>query len=293
MKKVIYNSIAVIWITLSMSCSSKMTPQWVDRLNAISLPVDMQGDSLIEVYFKYNQMINGYEVTARWRPFDKSSEVGPILINFRNPETRTEYNYFSPKYHSHDTDRISLAKDFKGHNDGDIYYFDYTSPDTIDQFKDLNDNSPIGYYTPFQFLDIDFNGEDELLISDNYQGQAGNTYEVYKLANDGLQKLDYMPLSQLTNMDRIDMEKKTITIVRFVGADDTAEFYFSHKVRKDRITNIPKFYSNSARDFDFVQYNKEYGAPFALDSIKEYGVKEIQEYHKKYIVRGSEISVVE
>ena len=292
MKKVIYNSIAVIWITLSMSCSSKMTPQWVDRLNAISLPVDMQGDSLIDVYFKYNQMINGYEVTARWRPFDKSSEVGPILINFRNPETRTEYNYFSPKYHSRDTDKIFFAKDTNGYNDGDIFYFDYMSPDTIDRFKEMNDNAPIGYYTPFQFLDLDFDGEEELLISDWYQGQTGNTYEVYKLASDGLQKLDYMPLSQLTNMDKIDIEKKTITVVCFVGADDTAEFYFSHTVRKDLITNIPKFYSNSARDFDFEQYNKEIGAPFALDSIKENGTRGAKGYHKKYRVDGSEISSV-
>ena len=284
MKKLFYNTLAVVGIALTISCSSEMTHQWVDRLNAISLPEEMQGDSLIDVYFKYNQTINGYEVTARWMPFDKKAEVGPVLVNFRNLETGKEYNYFSPKYHSHDTDKIFLAKNFKGHNDGDIYYFDYTSPDTIDQFKELNDNSPIGYYTPFQFLDIDFDGEDELLISDSYQGQAGNTYEVYKLANDDLLKIDYMPLSQLTNIDRIDMEKKTITIVRFAGADDTAEFYFSHKVREDKITNIPKFYSNSAKDFDFEQYNKEIKAPFALDSIKEYGVKEAQEYNKKYIL---------
>ena len=57
-------------------------PQWAKRLNEIPLPKYMQGDSLIDVYFKYNQLVNGYEVTARWRTFGKDVETGSVLLNF-------------------------------------------------------------------------------------------------------------------------------------------------------------------------------------------------------------------
>jgi len=223
----------------------------------------------VVVFFKYKQLINGYEVTAWWRPFDEKSETGTVMLNFLNVETGAEYQYWSLKYNSYDTDKISFAKDFKGHQKGDIHYFDYTTPDTKDPFKEVNGNSPLGYYTPFQFLDIDFDGEDELLISDWYQGQAGNGYEVFKLTEKGLQKLDYMPLDRLSNIDRIDTKNRTITLVLFDGASDEAEFYFSHKKRKDKITVKPEFYSSCANRFDFAKYNKELGAPFALDSIAE------------------------
>ena len=114
---------------------------------------------------------------------------------------------------------------------GDIHYFDYTSPDKPDPFKEQNDNSPIGYYTSFQFLDIDFDGEDELLVSDMYKGQAGNDYSVWDIAEDGLKSVDYIPLDRLTNIDKIDLKNKTITIVDFDGASDNDEFVFEWKKR--------------------------------------------------------------
>jgi hypothetical protein len=275
-------------------CSSKKeyvsdpTPQWVERVNKIALPDYMQRDSLINVYFKYNQTVNGYEVTSRWMPYDKLAETGNVVINFHHKEKGTEFQYFGEKYHSFDTDDISFAKDFKGHKNGDIHYFNYTSPDTIDIYKEYNDNSPIGYYSSFQFLDVDFDGNDELLISDMCKGRAGNNYEVYKLSKDGLQKVTYMPLDGLTNMDKIDLKNKTITIYQNDGAYDEAEFFFSFKKRRVAIKDIPKFYSASASYFDFDKYNKELGSPFVLDSIKEY-TKTDSERRVTYQVRGSRL----
>ena len=261
-------------------------PQWVERLNEIPLPDYMQGDSLINVYIKYNQTVKGYEVTGRWMPYGKNIETGDVVLNFHHLGTGNEFQYFGKKYNSFDTDDITFAKDFKGHQNGDIHYFNYTSPDTIDQFKEYNDNSPIGYYSSFQFLDIDFDGNDELLISDMYKGQAGNNYNVYKLTKNGLQELTYMPLDRLTNMDKIDLKNKTITIVEDDGAYDEAEFYFSFKKRQVAIKDVPKFYTVTASSFDFDKYNKELGSPFVLDSIKEY-TKTDAERRVTYKVSGS------
>jgi hypothetical protein len=276
------------WI---FSCSSKKesdsTPQWVERLNEITLPDNMQGDSLINVYFKYNQIVKGYEVTGRWMPYGKDSETGDVVINFYNKETGNEFQYYGEKYNSFDTDDITFSKDFKGHQNGDIHYFNYTSPDTIDQYKAYTE-SPIGYYSSFQFLDIDFDGNDELLISDMCKGQAGNNYDVYKITENGLQKLSYIPLDKLTNVDKIDLDNKTIAIVLNDGAYDEAEFYFSHKKRQEAIKDVPKFISASASYFDFDKYNKELGSPFVLDSIKEY-LKTDAERCVTYKVIGSRL----
>lgn len=271
----------VIMTVLMSSCGRAKTgddrcgednrlPEWAYRLNEIPMPAFMQGDSLIDVYFAYKQTVNGYEVTGRWRSFNKMSETGPVLLNFRHTETGKEYQYYSEKYHSYDTDKVTFGKSFMGHQKGDVHYFHYTSSDTLDSFKMENSNSPLGYYSPFQFLDIDFDGKDELLINDWYQGQAGNSYEVFKMTNKGLKKVDYMPLDRLTSMDRIDLKNKTITIVDFDGASDNASFFFSHKKRVDKITDVPDFYSDCAKRFDLKKYNNELGAPFVLDSIEEY-----------------------
>lgn len=263
-------------------------PAWAEKLNEMKLPDDMQGDSLIDVYFKYNQTVNGYEVTARWRAFNKTSETGMVIMRFHNLKTGKDYHYYDEKYSSNDLCKVTFADGFKGYENGDVYYFNYISPDTIDDFKAYNGHSPLGYYSPFQFLDIDFDGEEELLVSDWYQGQVGNYYAVYKLTDKGLQKQSYMPLDELTNMDRIDLAKKTITVVDFNGANNQATFYFSHKKRKDKITDIPTFYSSCAKLFDFKRYNHELGSPFVLDSIREDYRSDV-EHHVSYQVCGGKI----
>ena len=265
-------------------------PEWVMKLNEFQ--VFTECDTLIDVYFKYNQLVNEYEVTGRWRPFNKDSEIGPVLMNFHNQKTGYEFQYFFPTYRSYDTDKITYRKGFKGHRKGDIHYFNYTSPDTLDLFKERNDNSPLGYYSPFQFLDIDFDGKDEFIVSNWYIGQGGNNYTVFDILENGLKRIDYIPLDRLTCVDKIDLKKKTITMVKFDGACDNAEFYFSYKKRIDRITDIPKFHTESASRFDFEKYNDELGCPFVLDSMKE-DLNEVECYHAFYHVCGSEIIKVQ
>jgi len=290
MKKTLYMAIIGIAVVLMSSCSHvDNLPEWAKRLNEILIPDYMQGNTQVDVYFKYNQLVNGYEVTAKWMPYDRFSETGVVVMNFLNKNTGMEFQYFGEKYQSSDTDEISFAKDFNGHKSGDVHYFNYTSPDTLDHFKEINGNSPLGYYTPFQFLDIDFDGKDELLMSDWNRGKAGNDYTVFKLSENGLQKIDYIPLDRLTNVDRIDLKNESLTIVECDGASDRAEFYYSHKERKEGIIDAPEFHSVSARRLNVEMYNKELGSPFVLDSIKENTVSADGEYRTTYIVIGSKI----
>ena len=76
---------------------------WINTLK--ELP--MKNDSLINVYFKYNQIINGYEVTGRWMPFEPHSETGYLIMNFRDTINGNSFQYVNTeKYNSYDTDNI-------------------------------------------------------------------------------------------------------------------------------------------------------------------------------------------
>lgn len=138
-------------------CSVNPDSAWINALNEIEFPV--QQDGLLNVYFKYNQIINGYEVTGRWMPFEPHSETGYLIMNFRDTINGNSFQYVNTeKYNSYDTDNITFSTDFEGYRNGDVYYFDYSFPDANDSNEDFN-NSPIGYRTPFQFLDVNFDGE--------------------------------------------------------------------------------------------------------------------------------------
>lgn len=273
---------------------SDTTQKWIEEFKDLTIPSkyvfddSINNDSLVHIYFKYRQLVKGYEVTGKWFPYDKYSEIGFAFLNFVNKETGFNMLYMEPRYSSYDLNRIVDDKAFNGHNNDDIYIFDYTASDTLSQ--ELYPGSPINYYSSFQFLDVDFDGKDELLISDWSRTQAGNWYNVIKILDDGKTKhLGYIPLDRLTNVDRIDIKNQTITIVDFDGACDYAEFYFSHKKRTRKITERPKFYSECATRFDFEKYNNELGCPFVLDSIKENAIYVDNEHHVTYIVTGNKI----
>lgn len=97
----------------------KVDTNWIDRLDQIPLPDSIQTDDFINVYFKYNKLICGYEVTARWMPFDPHSETGYVVMNFRNSKNGTSFQYVNfEKYNNSSTDEVTFSENFKGHRNG-------------------------------------------------------------------------------------------------------------------------------------------------------------------------------
>ena len=231
----------------------------------------MKNDSLINVYFKYNQIINGYEVTGRWMPFEPHSETGYLIMNFRDTINGNSFQYVNTeKYNSYDTDNITFSKDFEGYRNGDVYYFDYSFPDANDSNEDFN-NSPIGYRTPFQFLDVNFDGEKELLINDWGRYQGGNHYAVYKITTDGLLLMDYPPFNRINNSTEFNAETKQIRLQEFDGVFDYSVVVFSDCAT--RITNraIPTRLTNTTSGYILEEYYQQEQTDFKLDSIYQYG----------------------
>ena len=250
-------------------CCVNPDSTWINALNEIEFPV--QQDSLLNVYFKYNQIINGYEVTGRWMPFEPQSETGYLIMNFRDTINGNSFQYVNTeKYNSYDIDNITFSKDFEGYRNGDVYYFDYSFPDANDSNEDFN-NSPIGYRTPFQFLDVNFDGEKELLINDWGRYQGGNHYAVYQITTDGLLLMDYPPFNRINNSTEFNAETKQIRLQEFDGVFDYSVVVFSNSAT--RITNraIPTRLTNTTSGYILGEYYQQEQTDFKLDSIYQYG----------------------
>ena len=237
---------------------------WINTLK--ELP--MKNDSLINVCFKYNQIINGYEVTGRWMPFDANSKTGRAIINFRHVEGGQSFYYTEDIYRNFDMDGIKHSDGFKGYQNGDIYHLDYKLHDNPDSYKD----SPLSYYAPFQFYDVDFDGEQELLINDCDQIKGGNTYRAYKIGENDIELMDYVPFNALNNDVSFDKQNKKIRLHRFDGVFDSSSIVFSKYSTTICNKGIPQSLSQgwtTSRQI-LEAYYKQDETDFRLDSIYQY-----------------------
>lgn len=239
---------------------------WVNALDRVELPTTK--DSLIKVYFKYNQLVNGYEVTGRWMPFEPHNETGSVIMNFRHTTGGQSFQYIENIYHNFDMDKITFSKGFKGYQNGDVYYLDYITNDNPDEYKD----SPLYYYAPFQFYDVDFDGEQELIINDCDQIKGGNTYRAYKVRDNDIELMGYLPFNALDNEVTFDMHNKTIRLNRFDGVFDSSSIVFSKYPTTIRDKHIPQGLSQgwTTGGQILLNYYKQDKTDFRLDSIYQY-----------------------
>lgn len=190
-----------------------------EQINSNEQPMEQ---NQVCVKLVYDKPIEGYEVTADWQPFEvKDCETGYITINFRDISTGKEFQYINrEKFSSYHTDLITSAENFDCYKDGEVYHIEYaTKPNSFEE-------SPIDYYLPFQFYDVDFDGEKELLINDYYQGQQGNNYEVFEITDSGLEAKKYRPFNDVDNMMKFDSQNKIITFYTHSGAFFSCSMYF-------------------------------------------------------------------
>jgi hypothetical protein len=208
-----------------------------------------QVDSLPRVFINYNQLVNGYKVTATWFPWGAiHSEVGHGILKFVHTTEKPKYGpknqefyVFNPYFSDPVLD--SLAYTDHAYKNGDTFNLDYTPP---------RQGELIGHNTPFQFLDVDFDGEEELLINNWRCGHRDwNTYDVYKVEAYHAEKLTGGPFDYLEDGDNFDYRKKTITQLWSNGWND-----YERRVYKRHAS------PHTAQDV-----NEEFYNPIQLDSL--------------------------
>ncbi|MBS6992972.1 MAG: hypothetical protein KH156_12430 [Alistipes sp.] len=248
---------------------------WIGVLNRIPLPPTIDQDSLINVYFKYKQPIKGYEVTSRWMLSNAHSWDGYIVMNFRNTNSGASFHVSSDEYANFNTDEVAHADNFRGYYDGDVYYFKYPSPE---EWVWRDSLYLLGYTPPpFQFLDVDFDGKDELLISEWENYLPNNYHQVYKIRGNALIEQDYVPLNRLSHNSQIDTVRQIIILCEYNGPDDIADLYFSKTTAPILKIEPPQLKTWSGQSI-VEEYAKLSHHRFSLDSIYAYLNDSVYEY---------------
>lgn len=108
--------------------------------------------------------------------------------------------------------------------DGRHYSFTYGDGLKSAQKSGLSEyeGSQLPYCEPFAFIDVDFDGKKEFLVSDGNRGQGGNNYGAYHL-DKALFKLTYWPLDGIDNSMQFDYADKSITVFKRDGAYDSCK----------------------------------------------------------------------
>lgn len=181
-----------IFLIVLSSCTNNQQ-NWVQELEAKN-PLKDSAD-VVSVYFRFDTIINDFEVSGilypTYSPKTGWSEYeNGVRLFFYSRKTGKEYIWtdwdnscscFQNIFMSKNVYDIVMAEDFNGFHNGDSYIFHYNTEPSIEP------HSPILPYAEYQFLDVDLDGEDELLINYYRGGPKGSlASEIYDITDTSL-----------------------------------------------------------------------------------------------------------
>ena len=172
--------------------------EWVQELKQRNPLKDSA--NITNVYFCYDTIVNDYKVCGIFYPIYQeeykndiwggwSYESGVYMI-FHNVQTGKEFVFskMGKWISGDDYCEYFLSKNimdifsnsFKGFGKDDAYVFKYHDEEVCSE-------NPLLLEADFQFADVDFDGEDELVICNHGGGQRGcNSFDLYDITADGL-----------------------------------------------------------------------------------------------------------
>ena len=187
------------------------------------------------IFIKYKQPVNGYDVTVMCLPYnctydkERDTEIwGNALLYFEKEDSRFYI------YNESFSDSVLYYVNEQEARDNMILESDYL-PKSKNEY--LNHN------TPFFFSDVNFDGEEELIINNWGCGiKHCNTYDVYKITNNEVKQLTEAPFvnptGKISNYNsEFDSVNKTITIHKRTGSVYYDGYYKYGLVKKTILGN--------------------------------------------------------
>lgn len=234
----------------------------------------------VNCFFRYDKKVEGYTVTGTFTPYDSESETGQIELRFDNGQN--SFNWKSNPdevYTSSSICDICFSQTFNGWKNDSTYTFHYYSPEKEEGYDELH---PLGYRTPFQFLDIDFDGKKEFLISDWSRERGGNSYKVYRIKDGKTRLIHCIPYTEIQTGTLIDPKNKSIEINIADGSENSVKFVFARNVSGLSDIDFPEFPGSCGKNIydEFSRTWKSSG--FVLKEFEAQMNKET----KKYILEG-------
>ena len=183
-------------------------------------------DTTLKVSFEYDTKVNGYTISGLFYPCEENGERGKVEMDFvKNGEVA--FRLLSDNYTCYSTTGGNIHW-----KNGEHYVFKYISPEVDNPY--YSNTNPLGYHTSFQFYDLDFDGKQELLVSDDYRGHGGNHFYVYAIKNNSLHLIDYPPYNSINNESEILPEQREIVTYYEDGVWEQMKIVY-HKGKPSRV----------------------------------------------------------
>lgn len=201
------------------------------------------------ILIKYKQPVNGYAVTVMCLPYnytydkERVTEIwGNALICFEKDDSR--FYVFNDSF-----------------SDSILYYANEVEP-VNNMMLELDylpksANEYLSHSSPFFFSDVDFDGEEELIINNWRCGiRYCNTYDVYRITTNGAEQLTEAPFVNPTGKisdynTEFDSISKTITVHKRTGGDDSDGIYKYKLVKCRKVSS----YDGLSNQFELMQVN--------------------------------------
>jgi len=250
------------------------------------------------IFIKYKQPVNGYDVTVMCLPYnytyDKERETeiwGNALLYFEKEDNRFYI------YNESFSDSVLYYVNEQEVRDNMILELDYLPKST---------KGYLSHNSPFFFSDVDFDGEEELIINNWKWGiRHCNTYDVYKITNNDVKQLTEAPFINPTgkisnyNSD-FDSVNKTITIHKRTGSAYYGGYYKYSLVKRvdlnsyDRLSKCNELelieakiidYDRNTSTCSFRRYKRikdrlQKIGEGKYDNVSEYDTIDINKIHK-------------
>lgn len=276
--------------------------KWASLLQGIDkseqYETDFESFNQPRIFIKYKQPVNGYDVTVVCLPYnytydkERNTEIwGNALLCFEKKDSRFYI------YNESFSDSVLYYVNEQEVRDNMILELDYLPK---------SKNEYLSHNSPFFFSDVDFDGEEELIINNWKCGiRHCNTYDVYKITNNDVKQLTEAPFVNPTgkisnyNSD-FDSVNKTITIHKRTGSAYYGGYYKYGLVKRvdlnsyDRLSKCNELelieakiidYDRNTSTCSFRQYKRikdrlQKIGEGKYDDVAEYDTIDINKIHK-------------
>lgn len=282
--------------------SPNFTVKWDSLLQGINKSeqheTDFESFNHPRIFIKYKQPVNGYDVTVMCFPYnntyDKERETeiwGNALLYFEKEDSR--FCIYNESF----SDSVLYYINEQEVRDNMILELDYLPK---------SKNEYLSHNSPFFFSDVDFDGEEELIINNWKCGiRHCNTYDVYKITNNEVKQLTEAPFvnptGKISNYNsEFDSVNKTITIHKRTGSAYYGGYYKYGLVKRvdlnsyDRLSKCNELelieakiidYDRNTSTCSFRQYKRikdrlQKIGEGKYDDVSEYDTIDINKIHK-------------
>ena len=193
-----------LMLVFSISCQDRTTSRQQSDY------CDFESFNHPRIFIKYKQPVNGYDVTVVCLPYnytydkERNTEIwGNALLCFEKKDSRFYI------YNESFSDSVLYYVNEQEVRDNMILELDYLPK---------SKNEYLSHNSPFFFSDVDFDGEEELIINNWRCGTRHcNTYDVYKIINNEAKRLIVEPFNKIESHAEFDSINKTIILNCYNG----------------------------------------------------------------------------